>query len=649
MGEKSTMNFRDLRVGQIATVERIEGGRGSMTRLERLGIREGVKIRKISDSYPIIAEVGGSNVAIGKGMASNIVVSSKNYRALLFGNPNVGKSVVFSRLTGLSVISSNYPGTTVDYSRGNLTIEGNSIEIIDVPGAYTLEATCTAEEIAKEFCEKNDYDLIVNIVDATNLERNLYLTLQLLERKKPTIVALNKWDIARHRGITIDVAELSSRLGVPVVPIVAVTAQGFKDLTFAMLSVIRNEIPPPNLEPIEHAERWHIIGHISQEVQTIAHKHPSLWEKLEKASLRPITGTLFALLIFGMAFFIIRFIGEGLINYVLDPFFQKAYGPAIKWLVDFIPISIVRDLLVGKLPGFMDSFGVLTTGFYIPIVIVLPYIIAFYLILGFLEDFGYLPRLAVLLDNVMHKLGLHGYAAIPLILGCGCKVPGILSLRILESKREKFLALVLMMMAVPCFPQSAMIFSLLSPFGARYVAMVFLILVLVAIINSIFLTKILKSTAQEMIMEIPSYQIPHLGTLIKKLFLRLKIFFIDAVPAIVVGIFLINIFDIIGLMSMLEKVLGPFVTSILGLPRESVGAVLFGFLRKDTSIAILTPLNLTAKQGVIGSIFLVLYLPCIASFFVILKETGWKYTLKLLLLTFSWATFACFLLHILWR
>jgi len=204
-------------------------------------------------------------------------------------------------------------------------------------------------------------------------------------------------------------------------------------------------------------------------------------------------------------------------------------------------------------------------------------------------------------------------------------------------------------MAAPCLPQSAMIVSLLSPFGAHYVAMVFLILVAVAIFNSLILTKILKSTAPEMIMEIPSYQIPHFGTLMKKLFLRLKMFFVDAVPAIIVGIFFINLFDIIGLLAIIEKVSGPFVTKILGLPPESVSAILFGFLRKDTSIATLTPLHLTAKQGVIGSIFLVLYLPCVASFFMILKETGWKYTLRLLLLTLSWATAICFFLNLFWK
>lgn len=571
------------------------------------------------------------------------------FRALLFGNPNVGKSVVFSRLTGLTAIASNYPGTTVDYTKGNLLVDNQRVELIDVPGAYTLEATCAAEEVARSFCEKGDYDLIIDVVDATNIERNLYLTLQLLEKQKPMIILLNKWDIANRRGIKIDDKELSRRLGVPVIPAVAVTGEGLKKLISTIALAIRGEILPPEFSPIDHQERWHIIGHISQEIQRISHKHPSFWEKVEEASLRPFGGTVFAILILGTTFFVIRYIGEGLINYVFDPFFHRIYAPLIHPISDLISVQFVRDLLFGKTPEFMESFGVLTTGVYIPIAIVLPYIFAFYLVLGILEDVGYLPRLAVLMDRIMHKLGLHGYAIMPVILGCGCKVPGILALRILESRRERLLALALVMMAAPCMPQSAMIISLISPFGVGYVAAVFGILMLVAVVNSVILTKLFKWKTPELIIEIPSYQIPHWETLLKKLFFRIKIFFVEAVPMIIAGILLTGIFDSLGIIDIIGNFFGPFAEAILGLPADAAGAVVFGFLRKDVSISLLFPLNLNVKQAIIGSVFLVLYLPCVASFFVILKEIGWKSATKFILLTFSWATIVCLLINLIWR
>lgn len=641
-------NLLEMRVGESGFIERIEGGSGLVNRLERIGIRPGVCVRKVSDVGPVVVEIANTKVAIGRGMASKVIVEVKMFRVLLFGNPNVGKSVIFSRLTGLFAISSNYPGTTVDYTKGDLVVNNNRIEIVDVPGSYTLEATCTAEEVARDFCEKGEYDLIVNVLDATNIERNLYLTLQLLEKRKPMVVLLNKWDIAKRRGIKINVEELSRRLGVPVIPVIAVTGEGLKELISVILSAIRGEISPPEFQPIDHQERWHIIGHLSQEVQTISHKHPSLWEKFEEASLHPFWGTIVAVFVLGVTFILIRYVGEGLINLVFDPFFQKVYAPGISSISGIISSEFIKNILFGKSLEFMSGFGVLTTGVYIPIAVVLPYIFAFYLVLGILEDVGYLPRLAVLMDRVMHRIGLHGYALMPVILGCGCKVPGILALRVLESRRERLLALALLMVTAPCMPQSAMIISLISPFGTGYVVLVFGILVAVAVVNSLILTKLLKWRTPELIIEVPSYQIPHWGTLLKKLLFRVRVFFVEAVPMIMLGVFLIGVLDAIGVLGFIERLFGSFVTDVLGLPPESAIAMFLGFLRKDTSIALLTPLNLDVKQAVIGSVFLVLYLPCVASFFVILKEMGWKSTLMLILLTLFWAISVCFLINLLW-
>src|SRR4030042_1452894 len=237
-------------------------------------------------------------------------------KILLMGNPNVGKSVLFSRLTGVRVIVSNYPGTTVSYTRGEMKLGEDTAEVIDVPGTYTLEPTSEAEEVASQMLEGGD--IAIDVVDATNLERNLYLTLQLLERQVPVIVALNMWDDTKNRGLNIDVAKLEQVLRVPVVPTVALTGQGIKEL----VERIPQAISPP--EPTRTAdERWAAVGRITAQVQTMFHRNHPVLEHRGDASIKPFPGLLIAALIIFASFIVIRFIGESLINYILDPLFNN--------------------------------------------------------------------------------------------------------------------------------------------------------------------------------------------------------------------------------------------------------------------------------------------------------------------------------------
>lgn len=216
-------------------------------------------------------------------------------RILLMGNPNVGKSVFFSRITGVRVIASNYPGTTVGFTKGSMKLGGEEVEVIDVPGTYTLEPTSKADEVAAAMLENGD--LVINVVDATNLERNLYLTLELLERQIPVIVALNIWDDTKHRGINIDVAKLEERLGVPVIPTVAVTGQGIKELVDRI-----PEATSPMLPERSRDERWAAIGDIVSEVQTITHRHHTWLEGLADASIKPLTGLPIAAVVLAISF-----------------------------------------------------------------------------------------------------------------------------------------------------------------------------------------------------------------------------------------------------------------------------------------------------------------------------------------------------------
>lgn len=547
-------------------------------------------------------------------------------KILLMGNPNVGKSAIFSRLTGAKVVISNYPGTTVEFTQGYTKIDSSRPAIIDVPGTYTLHPTSKAEEVAVRMIK--DGDLVINIVDATNLERNLYLTLELLERDIPVIVALNMWDDTKHKGIEIDVKKLEKILGVPVIPTCGLTGEGIKEL---VEHIPRAKIKKIN--PLKDEERWKYIGKIIEDVQKLHHRHHTFLERLEDLSIKPVTGIPIAALIVFCAFWIIRFIAGNLITYLADPFFERIWTPVIMKLSAFLGAGgFLHDIIVGKLiAGELDysrTFGLFTTGLYVPFAMVLPYIVSFYFVLGVLEDFGYLPRLAVLMDNFMHRLGLHGYAIIPMILGLGCNVPGALATRILEERREKFIAATLMAVAIPCMAQIAMIVGMVGQRGGAYVALIFLTLFILLVTKGIILNKVMKGKSPEILLEMPPYRIPQLLAVFKKLWMRILSFLKEAVPYVLLGILFVNILYVLHVIDALSKIFSPVVQNIWGLPKEAIAALIVGFLRKDVAIGMLGPLNLTTKQLVIGSTVLAIYFPCIATFAVLIRELGIKDMLK---------------------
>ena len=547
-------------------------------------------------------------------------------KILLMGNPNVGKSVIFSRLTGVHVIASNYPGTTVGYSRGSMKLGDEIAEVIDVPGTYTLEATSEAEEIAAQML--NSGDIVINVIDATNLERNLYLTLQLLERNIPVIIALNMWDDTEHRGIHIDLDKLRGFLGAPIIPTVATTGQGIKELAESIPRAASPDIPTHNRD-----ERWTSIGNIIDQVQHITHRHHTWRERLEDASAKPVSGAFLATAVLAGSFMAIRAMGEGLINHVLDPLFNNLWAPVILKLSSFLGGSgLLHSITIGNIVGgevnFLESFGLLTTGLYVPFAMVVPYIIPFYLVLGLLEDIGYLPRLAVLMDTIMHRLGLHGYAIIPTMLGLGCNVPAILATRILESKRERFIAATLISIAIPCAAAQAMIFGLVGAHGGQYVAIIYGTLFLIWITLGTILNRAVKGFSPELLIEIPPYRLPSWRTVFKKLWMRAYGFLVEAIPIILGAVAVINILYAYGAFDAVVNFTAPVVTGLLGLPKEAVTALALGFLRKDIALGMLAPLALSIKQLIIGSVVLSAFFPCIAVFVILLRELGVKNVVK---------------------
>jgi len=545
-------------------------------------------------------------------------------KIVLMGNPNVGKSVVFSRLTGANVISSNYPGTTVDYSKGKMLLDKKQVEIIDAPGTYSLESANKAEKVAVEMLETAD--VVIDVVDATNLERNLYLALELLERDKPVIIALNLWDEAKHIGINIDEKKLEEILGVPVVPTVALTGEGIKTL----VSKIKEAKSPKKIKPTSEEARWIEIGSIIKQVEKVEHRHHSLRDRLNDLTIRPLTGLPIAAGIIFISFWIVRIIGENL-SFLITEVFERGYKPLLLGLGEYIGDGVAYNILISQEYGkivFTESLGILSTGIYIPLGVVLPYIIAFYFMLSLLEDSGYLPRLATLLDNIFHKLGMHGYGIIPLFLGMGCNVPGALATRSLETKKQRFIAATLLAIAVPCMAQMAMIFGILGKYGIYYIFLVFLTLGILYITIGIILNKVMSGTSPEIFLEIPPYRRPSLKTTGKKTWMRVKWFLKDAIPFMIFGVAVINILYTAGVLQWLANSLQPIMEGLFGLPGETSIAMVTGFLRKDLAVGMLISLNLNALQLVIAATMLTIYFPCVAAFIVLVKELGVKGMIK---------------------
>jgi ferrous iron transport protein B len=552
--------------------------------------------------------------------------SAEDKKVLLVGNPNVGKSALFTRLTGVHAFSSNYPGTTVGFTEGTLRFEGTRYRLIDVPGAYTIEPTNEAEEVAKRIIEEGA-DIVVVTLDATALERNLNLALQVLAMGFPSIIALNMVDEARHEGINIDIETLEKELGIPVIGTVAVIGKGIKELISRL-----QEARPGISVPAE--ERWSRIGDIIRAVQTIEHRHHTIKDRIEDLSVHPGWGALLGVFAVVGSFMAVRFLGEGLIDYALDPIFDRVFMPFFEWLGPMLggEGSFIFRTLIGTLfDGEIDpelSFGLLTTGLYVPLVMVLPYVAAFYTVLSFLEDVGYLPRFAVLFDAMLHRVGLHGFAIVPNLLGLGCNVPGIMATRILDSPRERFIASTLISVAIPCAGLQAMIIGALGDLGGHYVLAVYGTLLASWVILGRILHKLLPGYSPELIVEIPPYRMPSFRDIFLKLWFRIKGFLIEAIPLVLVGVFVANLLSASAFMGTISNFLSPLFRGLLGLPPETAGPILLGFLRKDIAVGMLLPMGLNPGQMVVAVVTLAMTFPCIATFIVLWRELGLKDMLR---------------------
>jgi len=542
-------------------------------------------------------------------------------KIVLVGNPNVGKSVIFTQLTGVYAISSNYPGTTVDFLRGMVKKNGEVWELIDAPGTYALSSEIEAERIAGQLVD--EADIVINVVDAGNLERNLYLTFELRERGKPMIIALNMWDEAKKRGIVIDIAKLGALLGVPVIPVVAPSGEGIQELWHNL-----DRATPPYPVSADHTNRWQEIGNLIELVQHLSYQKPRFLDWLQKFTIHPVSGFVVSVVVLLGSFFTVRALGETLVGW-LENLFHHWYLPLIERLVPYLrAFPWIEQILVGQLiEGHIDleqSMGIISTGIYIPFGVVLPYIVAFYLLLGLLEDVGYLPRIAVLLDGFFHRIGLHGYAIVPTLLGLGCNVPGIMATRILESETERFIVATLISIGIPCAAQQALIIGALGDYGLGPVGIVYGTLFAVWVVWGVLLKHLVPGFRPALVTEIPPYRLPFPKAILAKLWLRLRGFLKEALPIVFLGILAVNVLHLTHFFHWFSGFLSPLFARIWGIPEEAVLFIILGFLRKDMAVGMLLPLHLTVKQLVISNVILAMFFPCVATFVVVLRELGWR-------------------------
>lgn len=564
----------------------------------------------------------------------------------LVGNPNVGKSVIFNALTGKYVTVSNYPGTTVEVSKGIAKFGGGKITIIDTPGVNSLEPHSEDEQVTKDILSKSDVTAIVQVADAKNLKRSLSLTLELMNLNVPVILDLNMSDEAKERGIKVDIKKLSEKLGVNIVETVAITLDGIARLKEAILkaklgpSPVKDELElsgSSNNAIVSLNKRLKIVDNLIKEtVKIIRPSGNSISERLGSLTIRPLTGVpILCLVLLFMYLFVGKLAAGKGVDFMENVLFGKFVNPFFIQTADrWIPIALVRDFLVG-------DYGVLTMAVTYALAIIFPIVTAFFLFFGVLEDSGYLPRLSVLSDRIFKVIGLNGRAILPMILGLGCGTMATLTTRILDTKKERLLVTLLLTLAIPCSAQLGVIMGMLSSLSGRAFLLWFGILLFAMMAVGFAASKIVPGQKSPFIQEIPPMRLPQIKNIAVKTFARLKWYLKEAVPLFILGTIALFVSDKLNILKWIEDILSPLVVSLLGLPVKATEAFIIGFLRRDYGAAGLYVLSRTGQldkvQIMVSLLVITLFVPCIAQFFVTVKERGVKIALLIAGFVFAFA------------
>jgi len=578
----------------------------------------------------------------------------KKLRIALAGNANVGKSVIFNQLTGLHQHIGNWPGKTVEKAEGTLYFKGYEIDVIDLPGIYSLSTFSLEEIISREYIAFEKPDLVINVVDASVLERNLFFTLQLIELETPIIIALNQIDIAQKKGIRIDHEKLSKILGVPVIPTVAIKGIGIYALLEAAVKAVEEKTV--RINKIKYGkEIEEKIERIARLVKEINLPYPVRWTAIkllegDKKIQEEVRKNDPKILSFvqEMANEIERIHGHPCSTVITSERYEVA-GRIAREVQRIQPVSKIplsqklHDLTTSKILGYPVMicvvlsifYGIFTFGDYTStyigdflygfeplfdqvlsnnilkaliwngviegaiagVTIALPYIVPFYFILYVLEDSGYLSRIAFLMDVAMHKIGLHGKAFIPVMLAYGCNVPACLGCKIMETERERLLAAFVVTL-IPCAATTVVVLGLVGKFvGIGWALMLYVIDLAIIFMLGRIAFKSLPGEPTELLMEMHEYRIPHLRTVVSQTWFRLEEFIKIAFPLMILSSVIIKIIEILGLFEPLSILMSPVTVEWLGLRREMGIALIFGILRKELTLIMLATILGTTNFG----------------------------------------------------
>ena len=617
---------------------------------------------------------------------------------LLIGSPNVGKSLTFNKLTGMTAMVSNYPGTTVDIDEGNFTYEGKTVHITDPPGLYDLNTITEEERVAKLLVLDESFNLIVHVVDAKNIEKSIDLTLQLIEAGKELVLVLNMMDELEKIGASIDKEALSKELGIPIVLTSAAENRGLDELKHVIVNYdsIENEIVSQsntlldvdygrsielaisqikdkinsrypvskrylaisllegdedieNLvnetedygllsevvknqrakfdQPIKYLTKLRLVDYakyIKTNFTTIdsvnAQNQDSFGEKLSRIMIHPVYGLIILafVLYFGL-YLIVGILGAGiLVDFLENTIFGQYINPAVTAVVvQYIPWVPIQNLFVGE-------YGIVTLGLTYGFGIILPIVSLFFIVFSILEDSGYLPRLALLVDNGFKQIGLSGRSVIPFVLAVGCGSMATMVTRTLETRRERNIATMLMALTIPCSAQLGVIMALLSQHPKSIWIWLAVILFNFVVIG--FLAKRFVPGAQpSFFMELPPLRWPKFSHIAQKTWTRLVLYIKELIPIFILISVIIWALDLCGIFQMIIACISPVVHAI-GLPTSTSSSFVLGFFRRDFGAAGLMTIQsqLTGVQLLVASVTLTLFLPCVAQLMIMIKERGVK-------------------------
>jgi ferrous iron transport protein B len=614
----------------------------------------------------------------------------KGKKVALVGNPNVGKSVLFNALTGAYVTVSNYPGTSVEVSRGNAVIKGEHFEIIDTPGMYSLLPITEEERVAREILLNETPDVVIHVIDARNLERMLAMTLQLIEAGLPLLLVVNIMDEAERMGLSINIQLLQEKLGIPVISAATAKKRGLAEIreaisaadpkshavfgysmglekdieeialllkgkyilsrkALALLLLQRDDEVEGVVRRTEgegyeavasllrekifarresfhldlSMERKRIVTRVMDGVLTVASgTRATVGERLSRLAVNPVTGAPLLLLVlyFGLYRFVGVFGAGTLVDFLEGSIFEERFNPWITVLIkDIIPWEVIQELFVGE-------YGVITLGIRYAVGIILPIVATFFLFFSILEDSGYFPRLALLVDRIFKYFGLTGRAVIPIVLGFGCDTMATMVTRTLETVRERIIATLLLALAIPCSAQLGVIIALLSKSPGALLVW-FACLVIIFIVIGFLAARLMPGETPMFYMELPPMRLPQFSNILTKTYTRMQWYFMEIMPLFILASVLLWLGKITNFFPRLVAWMTPVMASI-GLPKETAVAFIFGFFRRDYGAAGLYDLQtkglLDSRQLTVAAVTLTLFVPCIAQFLIMKKERGWK-------------------------